>query len=65
MILRRDNMDIETEEKHMARVMMYSCGGTRRELTSFDTYEEALAFCEDNHWVFDAGYIWDLEIEEE
>lgn len=49
----------------MARVMMYSCGGIRRELTSFDTYEEAYAYCEDNHWVFDAGYIWDLEIEEE
>ena len=49
----------------MCKIMMVSWGGTEREFLSGLTYEEALQICEDNNWVMDTGYIWDLVIEEE
>ena len=47
------------------RIMMTSWGGTRKELYTGLTEKEAYEICESCEWVFDTGYIWDLEIEEE
>ena len=51
----------------MFKIIMYSWGGTRRDMYKGLTYEEALEICEEYGWVAspDGGYIWDLDIEEE
>lgn len=50
----------------MYKVVMTSMGGTRVDMFTGLTYDNAVAICEDYGWVVcpDDGYMWDLEIEE-
>lgn len=50
----------------MFKIVMTSLGGTKRDMYTDLTYEEAYAICEDFGWEADptGGYVWDLEIEE-
>ena len=50
----------------MFKIVMSSWGGTRRDMFTDLTYEEAYAICESYGWQAspDGGYVWDLEIEE-
>jgi hypothetical protein len=45
---------------------MVSWGGTRRDLYTNRSYDEACDICEDYNWQFspDGGYVWDLELAE-
>ena len=45
-------------------ITINSWGGTKRDYMTDLTYKQARQICEDMNWQFDAGYIWDLEIEE-
>ncbi len=47
------------------KIIMKSWGGTSIEMMSDLTFREAYDICENLNWQYDAGYIWDLEIEEE
>lgn len=47
------------------KVIMSSGGGTVRDYITGLTYEEAYQTCEDNNWIVDLGFIWDLYIEED
>lgn len=51
----------------MFKIVMTSWGGTRRDMYTGLTYEEAHEICEGYGWQVapDDGYVWDLEIEEE
>lgn len=51
----------------MYKIVMTSWGGTRKDMFTGLSYEEALEICEGYGWVAspDGGYEWDLEIEEE
>ena len=46
------------------KVVMSSWGGTKKDLCTDITYEEALEICENYGWEIDEGYVWDLEIDE-
>ena len=50
----------------MYKIVMTSMGGTRVDMFTDLTYDNAVAICEDYGWVAcpDDGYVWDLEIEE-
>lgn len=47
------------------KLVLTSWGGTKRDFMTCLTYREAQRIGESYHWVYDAGYIWDMEIEEE
>ena len=49
------------------KIVMCSLGGTRRDMYTGLTEEEAIEICEDFGWTAcpDGGYVWDLEIVEE
>ena len=47
------------------KIKMTSGHGTEYAYLDGLTYEEALQICEDNYWIVDKGFIWDLYIEEE
>ena len=51
----------------MYKIIMTSWGGTRRDMFTDLSYEDALSICEGYGWTVapDGGYEWDLEIEEE
>ena len=46
------------------KIMMKSWCGTSVEMITGLTFREAYAICENLNWVYDTGYVWDLEIEE-
>ena len=50
----------------MYKIVMVSMGGTRRDMFTDLSYENALELCESYGWMAcpDGGYVWDLEIEE-
>ena len=50
----------------MFKIVMSSWGGTRRDMFTALSYEEAYGICESYGWRAspDGGYVWDLEIEE-
>ena len=50
----------------MYKVIMSSWGGTKQDMYTGLTYDEALEICKDYDWQVapDGGYVWDLEIEE-
>lgn len=50
----------------MYKIVMTSWGGTRRDMFTDLTYENALELCESYDYVVcsDGGYEWELEIEE-
>ena len=47
------------------KIVMSSMGGTRRDLITGLSYKRCLEMCKSYHWRWDAGYIWDLSIEED
>ena len=50
----------------MFKIVMTSWGGTRCDMFTDLSYEEAYGICESYGWQAspDGGYVWDLEIEE-
>ena len=51
----------------MYKIVMTSWGGTRCDMFTDLSYEEAYELCESYGWQAspNGGYVWDLEIEEE
>lgn len=49
------------------KIIMYSLGGTKKDMFTGLTYDEAYEICESYGWQADpdGGYVWDLDIEEE
>lgn len=61
------NTEEQTQPQTMYKVVMVSMGGTRQDMFTGLTYENAQKICEDYGWEVapDGGYVWDLEIEED
>ena len=51
----------------MYKVVMCSMGGTRQDMYTGLSYDEAFDICENFGWIAcpDGGYVWDLDIVEE
>ena len=47
------------------KVVKSSWGGVKMDVLTGLSHEDALRFCEENGWVLDEGYVWDLSIEED
>lgn len=46
------------------KVVKTSWGGTQLDVGIEGSYPDCYDFCEQQHWVSDEGYVWDLEIVE-